>query len=171
MKSYEVARKFFSFFEVVGWIGVGLGVLVGVAVAEKAGASGLIFGAVLSIASLFSIVILQVGRATVDTAEYSQQMLKIMRDQQVRSRHGLAMHADPASTPVAHDAPGTKAGHDADVGLEGIAETYKGVDIRYSKKETGYFVGSGLDKKNFASIERARAYVDRESGDAGKRDG
>ena len=98
MRNYEVARKIFSFLEVIGWIVVCVGVIVGFVLADGAGryATGgqqfLLFLAGLSV-SLVGLVFVggvQAGRATVDSAEYGQQMLKIAREQLEVSRQGLS---------------------------------------------------------------------------------
>lgn len=97
MRSYEVARKIYSFMEFIGWSLVAIGVLFGVGMAasvgEFAGAGGaisaLLSGAVIAAVGLFFVGGVQAGRALVDTAEYTQQMLKVARDQLEVSRRGL----------------------------------------------------------------------------------
>lgn len=89
MRSYETARFLFSFLAFCAWSVVILGVLVALIGAgggsKFAGASaGLLamapgLGIVLS--GLILVAFVQMGRANVDTAEYTQQMLKISREQ------------------------------------------------------------------------------------------
>lgn len=97
MRSYETARTLFSFLAFWAWCVVIAGVLV--ALVSAAGASqyggagaGLLAtapGIGIGIAGLILVAFVQMGRATVDTAEYTQQMLKIARDQLEVSQQGL----------------------------------------------------------------------------------
>ncbi|WP_104017835.1 hypothetical protein [Roseovarius nitratireducens] len=97
MRSYEVARNVFSFIEFCGWALVVIGGVVGIgmaaSVSEYGGAgatvSSLLVGGSIAFAGLVSVAFVQAGRATVDTAEYTQQMLQIARDQLEVSRQGL----------------------------------------------------------------------------------
>jgi len=97
MRNYQVARKIFSFMEFCGWSLVVLGLLSGLgmaaSVSEYAGAgaavSSFLIGGMGAGVGLIFVGFVQAGRATVDTAEYTQQMLQIARDQLELSRRGL----------------------------------------------------------------------------------
>ena len=99
MRSYEVARKYFSFLEFLAWSVVVIGVLIAVigggSVSQYAGAGAGLFamapGIGISIAGILLVAFVQIGRATVDTAEYTQQMLKISRTQLEVSEQGLRL--------------------------------------------------------------------------------
>jgi len=97
MRNYEVARKIFSFMEFCGWSLVVIGGLVGVGMAASVGGYGgagaaitsFLIGGLIAAVGLIFVGFVQAGRATVDTAEYTQQMLQIARDQLEVSRQGL----------------------------------------------------------------------------------
>ncbi|RXV64719.1 hypothetical protein C6W92_06595 [Roseovarius sp. A46] len=102
MRSYEVARKIFSFMEFCGWSLVVIGGLMAVSMAASVGEYGgvgaavtafLIGGSIAAVGLIF-VGFVQAGRATVDTAEYTQQMLQIARDQLEVSRRGLKGASD-----------------------------------------------------------------------------
>ena len=102
MRSYEVARKLFSFLEVVAWLGVVGGILLFfTSPAGRDAGIGIIgvlapafLGVFLTIASLFMVAMVQVGRATVDSAEYGQQSLDIARKQLAVSQQALRLRND-----------------------------------------------------------------------------
>lgn len=97
MRSYEIARKYFSFLEFLAWSVVVIGVLIAVigggSVSQYAGAGlfAMAPGIGISIAGILLVAFVQIGRATVDTAEYTQQMLKISRTQLEVSEQGLRL--------------------------------------------------------------------------------
>ena len=97
MRSYEAARNLFSFLTFCAWSVVALGVIVALMSAENASRYGdlatfmaMIPGVGVGMAGLIMIAFVQMGRAGVDTAEYTQQMLKISRDQLEVSRQALS---------------------------------------------------------------------------------
>ncbi len=97
MRSYEAARSLFSFLGFIAWSVVVLGVLVALVSAAGgsrfggagAGLLAMVPGVAIGIAGFILVAFVQMGRATVDTAEYTQQMLKIARDQLDVSKQGL----------------------------------------------------------------------------------
>lgn len=105
MRSYNMARSMFSIMEAIGWIVVVLSVVVGILLSATAGryASGteklvlFLAGASGSIGGIVIVAAVQNWRANVDTAEYTQQMLKIARDQLDVSRQSLKSNAPPQS--------------------------------------------------------------------------
>lgn len=106
MRSYGTARSIFSLIEFVGWCVVVAGIIAGFFLADSAsryvsdGEKVLLFlmGASSSIAGLFIAGAAQSWRAGVDTAELTQQMLKVARDQLEISRQGLKrQHAENPS--------------------------------------------------------------------------
>ncbi|WP_162798201.1 hypothetical protein [Sulfitobacter sp. SK011] len=100
MRSYEAARSLFSFLAFMAWSVVVVGVivaLIGAAGASQYGGSGagllaMVPGIGIGITGLILVAFVQMGRATVDTAEYTQQMLSISRDQLEVSKQGLKLH-------------------------------------------------------------------------------
>jgi len=89
MRSYEAARSLFSFLGFIAWSAIiigGLVALVGAGGASRyggasAGFLAMVPGLAIAIAGFIQLAFVQMGRANVDTAEYTQQMLKISRDQ------------------------------------------------------------------------------------------
>lgn len=97
MRSYEAARTLFSFLAFCAWSVVIIGVivaLIGASGGSRYGGAGagllaMVPGIGIAIAGLLLLAFVQMGRAGVDTAEYTQQMLKISRDQLEVSRQAL----------------------------------------------------------------------------------
>lgn len=89
MRSYETARSLFSFLALCAWTVVAIGVLValiGAAAGSQYGGAAtgflaLALGAGVVVTGLILVAFVQMGRASVDTAEYTQQMLKVARYQ------------------------------------------------------------------------------------------
>jgi hypothetical protein len=101
MRSYETARSLFSFLAFCAWSVVIIGVLVAVTGAGSvsqyggtgAGLIAMVPGIGIGLLGLLLVAFVQMGRATVDTAEYTQQILKISRDQLEVSTQGLKLQA------------------------------------------------------------------------------
>lgn len=102
MRSYEAARTYFGVLGFLSWcviiLGgfVALGSLVAVGQMSRnfggssmAGLAGLIPGVAVMFAGFMGLVVVQIGRAGVDSAEYGQQSLKVAREQLEISRQGL----------------------------------------------------------------------------------
>lgn len=98
MRSYGTARSLFGFLELVAWSAVVIGMLAAFAGADtrsggmfggNIGIIGAVPGIIITVLGLFQVAIVQAARATVDTAEYTQQMLKIARDQLDVSKQSL----------------------------------------------------------------------------------
>ncbi|MCR8551156.1 hypothetical protein M4578_25350 [Salipiger sp. P9] len=109
MRSYEAARSLFSFLAFIAWCVIILGVLAallagGVAGnARSFGGGPTVFLAILpgigiAIVGFVCLALVQIGRATVDTAELTQQMLEIARDRLEISRNALSSAGMPANT-------------------------------------------------------------------------
>ncbi len=95
MRSYEAARFYFSVFSFFGWLAVGVGFLLAISMGGTAaklqpygfgggigaGTFAALPGIFCMISGFFLLVLAQTGRASADTAEYTQQMLKVSRDQ------------------------------------------------------------------------------------------
>jgi len=97
MRSYEAARTLFSFLGFIAWSVIVIGVLVALVGAGSvsqyagggAGLLAMVPGFGIAIAGFILLAFVQMGRAGVDTAEYTQQMLKISRDQLEVSKQAL----------------------------------------------------------------------------------
>jgi hypothetical protein len=97
LRSYEVARKTFSFLEFIGWSVVVIGIITGFALVESADRYAtdsqkfllFLIGAGASMVGLFMVGSVQNWRAGVDSAEYGQQALRIAREQLEISKQSL----------------------------------------------------------------------------------
>jgi hypothetical protein len=101
MRSYHAARSLFGFLSLLSWTVIilgGIGAVAGGSIVSdmvpyyERGLGfliGLIPGVILSIGGFLGLVFAQIGRAGVDTAEYSQQSLQISREQLEVSRQSL----------------------------------------------------------------------------------
>ncbi|WP_299771249.1 hypothetical protein [uncultured Tateyamaria sp.] len=109
MRSYDAARGSFSFFEILARIVVGIGLLaalLGAALAAKTGgngppnvlfaALGTIPGGFIALAGFYGLVMAQMGRASVDGAEYAQLSLSVARQQLELSQEALALSKSQA---------------------------------------------------------------------------
>lgn len=139
---------------------------------ELAGLVGLIPGLDVCLTGFILLALVQMGRASVDSAEYSQQMLKIARDQLQISKQGLKQSQDkqlgfsdlqsqtgtPSSTFASTaasgsiDVPATNGAPNGGVGADVIQ--YSGFEIL--KRDSMYYVG---EKKLF-SLLQAEDYID-----------
>lgn len=131
-RSYGTARNIFSFLEFLGWVVVVGGLFVGMALSSSAGRYAsdiqhiLMFaiGGTGSLFGLFFVGAVQSWRASVDTAEYSQQALNVARLQLDVSEQNLKLQND-----VANSYAGTKTaamaedaiGYGKDSSLENLA--------------------------------------------------
>lgn len=101
MRSYEAARRLHSFLGTCAWVVIIAGAFVafgGINMASQSfrGAgnemqvilAGLP-GAILAVAGFFALAMVQMGRAAVDTAELTQQVLQVTRAQLEVSREAL----------------------------------------------------------------------------------
>lgn len=99
LRSYDVARKTFSFLEFIGWSVVVIGIITGFALVESADRYAtesqkfLLFlvGAGASMVGLFMVGSVQNWRAGVDSAEYGQQTLKVAREQLAISKQSMRL--------------------------------------------------------------------------------
>lgn len=106
MRSYEAARSLFSFLAFMAWSVVAIGVIVAFVSAAGvsryggggAGLLAMVPGIGIGITGLILVAFVQMGRATVDTAEYTQQMLKISRDQLEVSKQSLKAQSEVPKT-------------------------------------------------------------------------
>ena len=103
MRSYETARSLYSFLTFCAWCLVVGGVivaLIGAGAASEMRSFGRsapaaavfmasIPGLALTLAGVLSLALVENGRAAVDTAELTQQMLKVAREQLEVSKQAL----------------------------------------------------------------------------------
>ena len=112
MRSYDAARGYFSFLEVLSWALIVLGTIVAFVAAAAAGSNSAMLafvavapGAILAATGFFCLVFIQSSRASVDSAEYAQQSLQLSRDQFEVSKQLLRL-AQGKDTPATYAAPG-----------------------------------------------------------------
>ncbi|MFV0644697.1 MAG: hypothetical protein ACK5NN_09400 [Sphingomonadaceae bacterium] len=107
MRSYEAARSYFGFLGFVSWCVIIIGAIVAIVSmtafgqvsrayggSSMAGLAGMIPGVAIMFSGFMGLVIVQIGRAGVDSAEYTQQMLLLSREQLEISRHTLKQGPD-----------------------------------------------------------------------------
>lgn len=179
MRSYEAARSLFSFMAFCAWSVVVLGVLAALIGASsvsqyggpEAGILAMAPGVVLGITGLLLVAFVQMGRATVDTAEYTQQMLKVSRDQLEVSRQGLKQGGEQSGsfaalrkveppTKIAVQNSGTSF---AEVSAKPTSPVEMIADeiITYRKNQIERFGGQfQLGTKVFQSLDIAKQYVE-----------
>lgn len=175
MRSYEAARSLFSFLAFCAWSVVIIGVLVALVAGEGgsrygggAGLLAMVPGIGFGLAGLLLVAFVQMGRATVDTAEYTQQMLKVARDQLEVSKQalnqgsavgksfvGITEKSKPSSRHSTH------GGHAAE--LNSVDQPVSSIEREISHQvhtipeiEERFHV----DGKDFASVEHAKNYVE-----------
>lgn len=123
-RSYEAARKIFSVLEFISWAVCIIGAITFVIGLTRLGSVstdpfrggpspisvyGLIFsGIFMGFSGLLGAAMAQFYRAGVDTAEYTQQMLKVNRNQLEVSRQALEQNATPQSFADVVDKSDTK---------------------------------------------------------------
>ena len=186
MRSYSTARGIFSILEVIGWIMVAIGIFAAIALAGTtsrhapagAGLIAMLPGLGITVGGFLSVGLVQSWRANVDTAELTQQMLKVARDQLEVSQQALqksnstaqsfeavaatsekvggdgyrsARTSDRAEAPDGNQRPALDAS-EVTRGAGGLL-TYNGQSIA---KAGGSYLVDGMP---FASLEAAKTYI------------
>ena len=106
-------------------------------------------------AGLIQIVLVKVGQANVDTAETTQEILKIAKsEQQVasRSRPSTREITPQSEAQASKPDPSTKL---LRPGEQVLVETYKGVEIH--RRYEGHYI----DERWFARLKQAKEHIDR----------
>ena len=180
MRSYEAARTLFSFLGFCAWSVVVIGVLValiGASGGSRYGGAGagllaMVPGIGISIAGLLLLAFVQMGRAGVDTAEYTQQMLKISRDQlevsQQSLKQGDAFQKSYAALNKEANTIPKNAGYSAKPAEpeETVKQTEKPVQnygkrISYEGHSISEFNNTfHVENAEFRKIEHAKEYID-----------
>lgn len=173
MRSYAIARGYFSIFGFLNWFVIVLGILVtlaGMWMTYSLGQALLAAGPGLLIvlAGLYGLVLVQIGRAGVDSAEYGQQSLQLARDQfqmtkqyyaDTIAKSGTANYHGAPSTPlqdISFDTTTTETGSPQE---GGTIETEKNPKIirhrgqAIKPTENGYLMGGQF----FATLDEAKA--------------
>ncbi|WP_120631524.1 hypothetical protein [Ruegeria sp. EL01] len=195
MRSYQAARTYFSLLEFICWGVIAIGALIAIirvsAVGQMsrnfggppmAGITALIPGFMIMFGGLFCLVMVQIGRAGVDTAEYTQQNLKVARDHLEISKQALSQGrtVDQGFAGLTK-AQGSEATHESAVGFGSTQSShtserspqkppaakdqavpqpsdeafeYKGKRIAL---ENGQFI---FGRSSFRTIEAAQRYID-----------
>lgn len=111
MHEYKTARSIFGFIEFCAWSVVVIGVIAtsaGMAGGSLLGSGGGIWGALPGLAVLFiglvSVMMVQIGRATIDTAQMTGKLL----ENSTESLRILQMQSAPASPATATNAAAAK---------------------------------------------------------------
>lgn len=180
MRSYDAARSLFSFISIVAWVCIVGGALAGLIGGNAASRMsyrgdgmaflmGMLPGVVIVIVGFLTLAMAQIGRAGVDTAEYTQQMLQLSRDHLNVSRQTLrqgeelkqgfdALQTRSNAAPTASYAG--LAAQEPNLSSDGTPATaptdieYKGRKVHVLKN--GYrFLGM-----EFKTLEATHAYID-----------
>jgi len=182
MRSYGAARGLYSLLALIAWSMIGIGVFAAVtslgstnSYLPKTIIIAFFFASTaLAIFGLFLLANIQNGRAAVDTAEYTQQMLKIARDQLAVSREALKGGMAPEmsfDTKPDLDSSTKTAGYTPPENKQ-IAEVHEN-DPEVEKGDKDGFLEYGgkmievkggtyfLDGAIFTSLEKARAKIEK----------
>ena len=169
VRSYSAAHAIFRIFETLGWIVVALGALLAVIglasgnfpmfpqIGDLTFSDRLIAmipGILLAEAGLIQIVLVKVGQANVDTAETTQEILKIAKsEQQVasRSRPSTREITPQSEAQASKPDPSTKL---LRPGEQVLVETYKGVEIH--RRYEGHYI----DERWFVGLKKAKEHID-----------
>lgn len=180
MRSYETARSLFSFLGFCAWSVVVIGGIVALlgagSVSQYAGGGAgllaMVPGLGVTLAGLLLVAFVQIGRANVDTAEYTQQMLKIARDQLDVSKQSLkqgdtfqknyaSLNAKAKDTPV--DEGYSKKASEPEKVRKPKPEPVKQIEkkIPYERhtilaKDDKFYIGKAV----FEKIEFAKEHID-----------
>lgn len=192
MRSYVAAREFLGFLSFVAWCVIILGVVFafgagsavsqtrgfGVGGGAMAGMMAALPGLILAFLGFLGLVLVQLGRAGIDTAEYTQQMLKIARDQLdvsqqalrsgVKAESGFTALNSRAPESIADDpVPHTRRGpEESQVPTDGATKgahpisdfSYRGRRVRVANGKYQY---NGM---SFSSAEAVKGHLDQQDG-------
>lgn len=170
-RSYATARSIYSFIGYVGWVMMGLGLVVFVVgssisdpfLSEILQPASFVAGLIISMLGLFAVGASQAWRAGVDTAEFTQQILKTSRDQLRVSQQALkanvggpASFSDVPDKDVSKGAP-TSAWEQGDVKsaseMPPLITEFHGQEIVF---ENGQY---RIAEKEFATLSKARDFI------------
>ena len=182
MRSYEAARSLFTFLAFIAWSVVVIGVIVALVSAAGAsryggGGAGLLAmvpGIGIGITGFILVAFVQMGRANVDTAEYTQQMLKTARDQLEVSKQGLKLQstvpqtfAAAAQTESAQEPKSSFASQPATAAPSGGESTALKLEQPSSEnvvyRDKTITIADGkfhFANMSFTSLEKAHHYID-----------
>ena len=170
MRSYETARSLFSFLAFCAWSVVVIGGIValiglGSVSSYAGGAAGLLaavpgFG--IALAGLLLVAFVQIGRANVDTAEYTQQMLQIARDQLEVSKQGLKQGQTPKTSfsdveQTPSDATQSNTADYADIPANDTADVAQVIENPSHKELSD--MGTALEYKGQTIIEKDGSFI------------
>ncbi|NSY37532.1 hypothetical protein [Leisingera sp. ANG59] len=203
MRSYQAARSLFSLLAFFSWCVIIAGGLIALVGADTLGAPkgygmgargltsfmGTLPGLFVSFLGLLGLASVQNGRATVDSAEYGQQMLQVARDQLEVSKQALekssgldqsfaalAGEKEPEQKPSAYASSAANAEHSNKIAgnsnntqpasLAPPQNSPEEEELYTYKGKTirlskGAYKYSGIP---FDSLEKAHNYIDRFSG-------
>lgn len=182
MRSYETARKIFSALEILSWCVVAGGIILALVGASEAprGSEFLLSmpGILLSAFGVIAVAMVQTGRATVDSAEYGQQALKVARDQLEISRQSLKLQQGaptsgfgdagvrPSETKATSDTwqnsfADRVASYDRSSENDQLDWDYRGKRIH--RTENGFL----LEGQTFVTLDAAKEHVDVEIASSG----
>ena len=174
--NYRAARSVFGIAEFVLWCGFGLGIILAIVAAGAAsngfGSPGILAaapGLAFSILCFIGMVIVQIGKAGVDSADFAYQSLAIARQQLEISKQALKQDAkvlsfadraqiSPLENPIRSVEPETTSyGTPPAVSAsKDTARDWDYRDTRIHRTEHGFLV----EGQTFQSLGDAKRYVD-----------
>ena len=185
MRSYEAARSLFALLSFLSWAVIVMG---GIAAVFGGGAAadmmrygeqfigflvGAIPGVILALMGFFGLVFAQIGRAGVDTAEYSQQSLQISRDHLEVSRQALRHGEDvkngfaalkaqvPVPATASYASPNGLSRVDNPRSDQAMPATTYAKALEYKGHEIQTLAdGYRFAGMEFKSLDAARTYID-----------
>ncbi len=171
--NYGTARSILGLGETLLWIGIGLGILIalvsaGVASGAFAGSSiaALIPGLIFSLICFVGIVFVQMAKASVDTADYTYQMLGIARDQLAVSKQALGGPEVEASFRRSSDAqPSARSSNGvttSELSFRPAREEPKETSWDYRDSRINYTTDCMylVEGRKFETLEKAKLFLD-----------
>lgn len=181
MRSYEAARGLYSFLGFMAWVVIVFGIVIAfvsaASVSAFTGSSGGLLAAApgigIALVGFMKLALVQLGRAGVDIAEYTQQMLKVARDQLEVSRQSQKNGNEHAGSfqnlnKRSQEKP-SKTSFENNIKSEPSKQTVAKVEAQYKtietiayggqeiiRKDHGYFVGA----KHFPRLILAEQFID-----------
>ena len=142
MKSYSAARSLIAFLSGVGWLAIGIALVLGALALQRVGLLGAVTLAVpLALAGLILIGVAQMAAAQIDTACNTGEMVTLLHAMKADMKAPTGADGRVATAPQ-NRAPGSPI------------ENYQG---RLIKSERN---GVSVDGQGFGSVDAARAWID-----------
>ena len=170
--NYGTARSLFGFVELLCWLGVGAGIIIALVSAGAAsrgfGSPGVLAavpGMIMSVMCLLGVVGVQIAKASVDSADYTYQMLAIARDQLAVSKQALSGSVQEPSFAHHPASTGNESGNGATFAMTAVDPIATEPDEWDYEGKRIHRVALGflMEGKIYGSLDEAKAIADREA--------